>query len=450
MRLKKMMILVLSFVLLLPASFGFAQTNGSHGAETSTPAADLRVALDRLLGEHALLAVIAMQKGIDGAPDFQAAAGALGKNTADLTAAIASVYGEEAGVAFEGLWSAHIGFFVDYVTATAAKDEAGRKAALAELDDYRTDFAGFLAGANPNLDATDLANGLQMHVDQLVVAFDSYVDAKDYKTAYKNIRDAYHHMFATGDLLAWAIVAQFPDKFGNTATATPAADLRVTLDRLLGEHGMLAVLAMQKGIDGKADFEAAAGALGGNTADLAAAIASVYGAEAGVAFEGLWNAHIGFFVDYVKATAGNDEEGRKAALAALDNYRADFSGFLAGANPNLEASALADGLQMHVNQLVSAFDSYVAKDYETTYASVRETYAHMFATGDALAGAIVKQFPEKFESNMPKAMPKTGMGGASTTDESSSTNMVMGALIAMAGIAAVVSLWVRRKSSNMM
>lgn len=42
-----------------------------------------------------------MQKGIDGAKDFDAAAGALNQNTDDLTASIGSVYGSEAAQQFK-------------------------------------------------------------------------------------------------------------------------------------------------------------------------------------------------------------------------------------------------------------------------------------------------------------------------------------------------------------
>jgi len=48
-------------------------------------------------------------------------------------------------------------------------------------------------------------------------------------------------------------------------------------------------------------------------------------------------------------------------------------------------------------QLIDALDTYAAGDYEAEYAQVREAYHHMFMTGDALAGAIVAQSPEKFE-----------------------------------------------------
>jgi|GEM_PF-236888 len=409
---RKLLVGVLGISLLIPTVQVGAHNGVDHSKEThstthqsmnakmSTPmtsnaAVDFRIAFDRLLSEHASLAIIAMQKGIDGAPDFEASAAALNENTLDLTAAIRSVYGQEAGDAFNKMWNQHIGFFVDYVVATSKKDEEGKKKALANLDNYREEFSQFLAGANPNISAAGLADSLQMHVTQLVTAFDNYAQ-KDYTKTYDSIREATHHMFMAGDFLAGAIVTQFPAKFDHHVTSTPAADFRSALDQLLSEHAYLAIIAMQKGFDGAADFEAAAGALNKNTVELSASIASVYGQDAGKAFQKMWNDHIGFFVDYVVATSKKDDAGRKVALEKLDQYRFDFSNFLAGANPNIKADSLAAGLQGHVNQLVAAFDHYVQKDYTKAYNSIREAYHHMFLAGDSLAAAIVAQFPEKF------------------------------------------------------
>lgn len=62
--------------------------------------------------------------------------------------------------------------------------------------------------------------------------------------------------------------------------ASPAADLRTTLDTLFGEHALLAMLATQKGYGGEADFEAIGAALDENSVELSQAIGSVYGDEA--------------------------------------------------------------------------------------------------------------------------------------------------------------------------
>ena len=182
-------------------------------------------------------------------------------------------------------------------------------------------------------------------------------------------------------------------------TNTAAADLRVTLDTLLGEHALLALAATQKGFDGAPDFEAAAAALDANSVEVAEAIGSVYGDEAAAQFldgPSLWRDHIGFFVDYTVALAGKDEAAQQEAVDDLTGYTGAFSGFLAEAT-GLPQAALQAGLVMHITQLKGAIDAYAAGDYEQYYRLTREAYDQMIATGDTLAAAIVEQSPDQFE-----------------------------------------------------
>lgn len=403
-------------------------------AETAAPAAELRTSLDHLLSEHAFLAVEVMRKGAEGAEDFEASAAALNANTEDLSAAIASVYGDEAGAQFKKMWSSHIGFFVDYVNASVKGDEAAKKKALDQLSQYRKDFSQFLETAtDKRLEAGALAEGLQMHVNQLVKAFDHYM-AGDYETAYEQEREAIHHMYMVSKGLSNAIAQQFPEKFNDTTAVSPADDLRSSLNYLLTEHAGLAAMAMQNGIDGSKDFQASADALADNTEDLSAAIASVYGEEAGMQFKEMWAEHIGHFVSYVKGTGAKDEAAKQAALEELSQYKTEFAKFLSTATGGrLKTDALAEGLQMHVDQLIGTFDSYTAKDYETSYASLRKAYAHMLQPAGGLAGAITDQFPDKFAGNMPSDMPKTGMGG--TADDGMSAEAIL-----LAGFAAALAI----------
>ncbi len=374
-------------------------------ANLSSPAADLRVALNRLLAEHASLAMQAMRQGVDTGdledPEFVAAAGALAGNTDDLTAAIESVYGADAGDAFRAQWEAHIGFFVDYTVGVATDDDALKQTALDELAGYRDDFAAFLDSATGGgLPSSAAADALQMHVDQLVAQIDLYA-ADDYAGAYEAAREAYAHMGMTADALALAIIQQDPDTFtGNDLAWSGAVDLQIALDLLLSEHAIIAITAMRNGVSGAPDFEASAGALGNNTADLTAAIVSVYGQDAGAAFDAQWTAHIGFFVDYTVAVAGDDADGQETALAELADYRDDFSAFLDGATGgNAPAGPVADNLQAHVDQLVAALDTYATGDFAAAYAAEREASAHMFMTGAVLSAAIAGQFPDQFPTS---------------------------------------------------
>ncbi|HET6694933.1 MAG TPA: hypothetical protein VFG85_00385 [Gaiellaceae bacterium] len=383
-----------------PAQTGTTEmSDGMSDVKAASPAADLRVTLDSLLGEHALLAIAATQKGLDGDNDFEAAAAALDANSVEVSEAIGSVYGDEAAKQFldgPSLWRDHIGFFVDYTVGVAKKDKAAQQAAVDNLTGYSGAFSGFLAGAT-GLPQQALQDGIQMHIGQLKGQLDAYA-AGNYDEAYGFARDAFTHMVMTGDTLAGAIQEQSPDTFPLEPATMSAADLRVTLDRLLGEHAILAMLATQKGLSGDADFEAIAGALDQNGVELSQAIGSVYGDEAADTFlngPSLWRDHIKFFVDYTVALAKKDKAGQQEAVDNLTGYTGAFSGFLAQAT-GLPQAALQEGVTQHVMQLKGQLDAYAAGNYDEAYRLFREAYRHMVMTGDTLAGAIVEQNPDMF------------------------------------------------------
>jgi hypothetical protein len=178
-----------------------------------TSAADLRVKLTQLLGEHALLAASATGAALGGRPaEFEAAAAALDANSVDLSKAIGSVYGKGAEDAFLPLWRTHIGFFVNYTTASAKKDDAGKKKAVEDLVGYAQDFGAFLNSANPRLPKDAVAKLVREHVTTLAAVVDAQA-AGDFKKTYSAERDAFMHMQHISDALAGAIAAQFPDRF---------------------------------------------------------------------------------------------------------------------------------------------------------------------------------------------------------------------------------------------
>lgn len=172
------------------------------------------------------------------------------------------------------------------------------------------------------------------------------------------------------------------------------------LTDLLDSHVYLASIAVAVGLNSGLDsdaFKAAAGALDTNSQDLAGAIESVYGPEAGEAFLKQWREHIGFFVEYTQGKATGDDKLAKSALKKLSNYKKDFSAFLESATEGgLPASGAADALQMHVDSLTKAIDAAVAGDPKVFDLIYEAAHGHMPMTASALAGAIVQQFPDKF------------------------------------------------------
>ena len=195
-----------------------AQMPDEFDGAVDDPASQLQQGLTDLLDSHVFLAGIAVEQGVlQGldSPQFQAAAGTLDTNSVDLSKAVASVYGDEAGKQFLKLWRAHIGMFVEYTTGAATGDEKMQQKAQKELDRYRKDFGAFIEKATGGeLKSADTEAALQMHVSSLIAAIDAVVagDGGAFDLLYEA---ANGHMPETATALSGAIVRQSPEEFSN-------------------------------------------------------------------------------------------------------------------------------------------------------------------------------------------------------------------------------------------
>ena len=184
------------------------RSSGSMTKSTMT-AESVRVALDNLFAEHAVLAMNATNAGVTGSKSFPAAARALDRNSVALSKAIASVYGAKAGNTFlngKNMWRAHIKDFVAYTVATAKHDKGAQRKAVAKLKQYTITFGRFLSTAT-GLPKPAVQNDLLGHVLELKGQLDAYAAGK-YKKAATEYHAAYNHMFMTADLVAGAIAKQ--------------------------------------------------------------------------------------------------------------------------------------------------------------------------------------------------------------------------------------------------
>jgi hypothetical protein len=376
------------------------EPSASAGGEVTTDsaAADLRTQLNLKLGEHLIFASKATGAALDGRNDEFAAYGELlNTNGTDLGEMIGSVYGDEAKDAFNRIWSAHNGFFVDYTTGVATDDMAMQDKAVEDLTTvYVPEFSTLIAGATGL--PQDAVSGLVTdHVLQTKAIVDAQA-AKDDEAAYAAVRTAYAHMSMIGDALAGAIVSQNPEAVAGDP-ATPAVDLRVGLNALLQEHLYLASSATSAALDGRNDeFAAAGGALNTNGTDIGAAIGSLYGDEAKDEFNRIWSAHNGFFVDYTTGVATDDKAMQDKAVEDLTTvYVPEFATFLAGAT-DLPEDALTELITEHVLTTKAIVDAQASDDPAAAAAADREAGQHMQMIGDPLAAAIVAKLSDQFAS----------------------------------------------------
>jgi hypothetical protein len=363
---------------------------------TDSPAADLRTKLNLALGEHIIFASKATGAALGGrADEFAAYGDLLNKNGTELGATIGSVYGAEAADAFNKIWSAHNGFFVDYTTGVAKKDMAMQDKAVNDLTTiYVPQFAEFISGATglPKDAVTSLTTD---HVLQTKAIVDAQAK-EDWTASYAAIRTAYAHMQMIGDALAPAIAAKFPDKLAGDPS-NKGVDLRVALNQLLQEHLYLASSATGAALDGRNDEFAAAGtALNTNGTDIGAAIGGLYGDPAKDQFNQIWSAHNGFFVDYTTGVAKKDMAMQDKAVQDLTTvYLPQFSTFLAGAT-DLPEAAITDLVKEHVLTTKAIVDAQAKGDWTAAASADRLAGQHMEMLGDPLAAAIVAKLPAKF------------------------------------------------------
>jgi hypothetical protein len=390
---------------------GAAPVAGAAHAAAPATAPELALRLQALLGQHSILAADLMRGRIRGDDDFaQAADAALRKNTEAMTTLVSDLFGAPAAERFGPLWGNHVVALFAYAGGVADQDDAARAEARKTLTAFELQLGSFFSGASGGRLTRDAANtAVLAHVDHLLAQADAYA-ARDYSTADRTYREAYRHTFDLGRGLAEALLPAGQ----SAALQAPTWRLRSELGKLLAEHVALAVDVTRAAVTNAGDFTAAAEQVNANTRDLAAAVDSLFGAEAAKGFQSLWAYHVEQLVAYAGGTAARDAGRQEQARTNLRDFERRFAAFLETATGRrLDAASLADALLTHDRMLVQHADSFSAKDYGTAHQIAYDTYLHMFDLARQLADA----FGATVAARLPVGGAQTGHGGMATDVE---------------------------------
>ena len=142
--------------------------------------------------------------------------------------------------------------------------------------------------------------------------------------------------------------------------------------------------------------EASAARLMRNQEDIGKAAGAYYGAAAGAELTRLLKEHITIAVDVVKAAKAGDKAALSAADGRWQRNGEDISAFLSKANPHLPRAAVSGMMKKHLSTTTAEVVARLNKDWEADVRAFDEVYAHILMMSDAIADAIVKQFPDKF------------------------------------------------------
>jgi hypothetical protein len=192
---------------------------------------------------------------------------------------------------------------------------------------------------------------------------------------------------------AHAAVAATPSP-GASSTPTPPsspAEAALRLESLIAQHSLLAADMMRARIRTDDDLaQAANAALGKNTEDMGTLLEPVIGADGVKQFEPLWSEHISMLFNYARGLGTEDVKVQKDSRKELLEYEESLARFfVAGSKGRLDRKSAIAAVREHVDHLLDGADAYAKGDRAESVQMYRDSYAHSFGLGEALARALL-------------------------------------------------------------
>jgi hypothetical protein len=195
---------------------------------------------------------------------------------------------------------------------------------------------------------------------------------------------------------AFAVCAGSPSALVAAQERSSAAALKQDMRKLWTDHVIWTRDYVVAALADAPGAEAAAGRLMKNQEEIGSAIGRVYGAPAGAELTRLLKEHITIAVDVVRAAKAGDKAGLGAADGRWQQNGTAIAAFLSQANPHLPQAAVADMMKKHLSTTTAEVVARLNKDWPGDVRAFDEVYTHMLMMSDAIADAVVKQFPDKF------------------------------------------------------
>lgn len=372
-----------------PAPIASASPIATNSAESK--AADFRIRLDLLLGEHVL--IIAKQSSATARQaEYTSYLRLLTTNDADLTELVRSAMGDSVAARFAQIWSAQNDYLVSYTIGLVTHDSAKAAAAQSGLTGtFVPQFSQFLS------DVTQIPSGLILplvtrHELEMKAILDDQL-ARNYPTLYADIRASYAHATQVGDVIAPRISGKFPDKFPGDSSS-PAVNLRASLNIRLQEHSYLTTMRTSAIVGGRqAEPAAAAGALAENSNALDALFTDLLGASMAKRFDEVWAAADAAAAGEASATTA--AQVQRASTALGDASVAKLAGWLRDAT-DLTADESDPELEARLEALATVIDKQRSKDWSTLAADDRAAETATEVVADLMASALIAKLPARF------------------------------------------------------
>jgi hypothetical protein len=369
-----------------PTPIAPASPVATNSAESK--AADFRIQLDLLLGEHVM--IIAKQSSATARQaEYTSYLRLLTTNAADLTELVRSAIGDSLAARFGQIWNAQNDNLVTYTIGLASHDKAKSNQAMAgisgtfipQLSQFLSDVTQIPTNVISPLLTRNMQEMRQMLDDEL---------SRNYSRLYADIRSLYAHAIEVGDAVAPEVTGKFPDKFPGNATG-PAANTRAALNVNWQEHSYLTTMRTSAIIGGRSSEQTAvAGALAQNANATDAVLTGLYGAPATIKFDGIWAAFNTATVGYASASTTT---AKQRALGELtDTSVTQLSSWFAD-SLNVAADSSQPELAAQLEALVTVIDDQRTKSWSNLAGDDRAADTATEVVAELIAAPAIAKLP---------------------------------------------------------
>ena len=370
-----------------PASGARIQPSQAAASAAGSKAADLRVRLDALLGEHVIvIAKNSLAATANRSDEYKGYAMLLTTNGSDLSDVIASAFGASAAATFDQIWAAQNNYYVDYTVGLVSHNATKSNGAASGLmNGFVPQFAQFMS----SMSSIPLDPITQLSTEQVLetkAMIDDQAALNNSKT-FADLQRAYAQAARIGDALASAIANKFADKFPGDP-ADKAVDFRVSLDNLLEEDSYLATMATSATAAGRNGEQAAAlNALAANADSLGTLFSQAFGVATGTRFDQVWGARDAELVVYA-GTA--DATSRQAALDSLTHtFVAQFASLIDDST-TMTGAEVSNPIQNQIEALMRTIDDQRSNAATQVAADDHTAAAATTPIGDLIATARLR------------------------------------------------------------
>ena len=365
---------------------GVTRTTGAEIVDQTRLQDRLREAfLDRATWSHAFVVA-----SLSWAPDRDVTRDRLFRAQAEIGELYAPFHGERSGEELTRLLRREASDLSAAASAAASGDAAGVERARRAMHLDASRVATFLASQNPALSQRGLGIGLRSEVEDAIGEIRARA-AGDYGAAENDADSVDGQALALGDILAGAIVEQFPGEVGPAQLDARAQSTHVVVrDAFYARGALLHVYAVEARGPSAATRSAELRMMR-NAGAIARPFAFFYGDAAGAELAQLLRAETRdaiAAVDAIEAGASEPTGVRRAWDDDADRVAA----FVARANPRVDRSTLAREMHACISAAIDAARARAERNWTASVRAADELRFRSVRGGDMLSGAIVSQF----------------------------------------------------------